>query len=130
MKKMPGDIILSHMHPKNYDQMMHGSWDMVHDRWKKWHTEVGATPKNKKKLVEKQTKIISNQQTWLFRKLYLRKKYFFQEKIKKNANNSKELWNAFKSLGMKSVKVSQSKNDLKNSNLQKMQIFLRISTLI
>ena len=37
MKKVPGD-------------MMHGSWDMVHNRqmgrWKNWHTEVGAPPKN------------------------------------------------------------------------------------
>ena len=31
MKKTQGDIIL-HMCTKNYDQMMYGSWDMVHDR--------------------------------------------------------------------------------------------------
>ena len=34
---------------KNYDQMMYGSWDMVHggrtDERKKWHIEVGAPPK-------------------------------------------------------------------------------------
>ena len=30
-KKTPGDIILLHMSTKNYDQMMYGSWDMVHD---------------------------------------------------------------------------------------------------
>ena len=39
---------------------------------------------------------------------------FFQEKIKKNANNSKELWKAFKSLGIKSGKVNQSKIAFKN----------------
>ena len=32
MKKIPGDIIL-HKCTKNYDQMMYGSWDMVHDRY-------------------------------------------------------------------------------------------------
>ena len=32
MNKMPGDIIILHMHTKNYDQMMYGSWDMVRDR--------------------------------------------------------------------------------------------------
>ena len=34
---MPGNIIILHMCTKNYDDMMHGSWDMVHDgqtgRW-------------------------------------------------------------------------------------------------
>ena len=29
---MPGDIIILHMCTKNYDQMMYGSWDMVHNR--------------------------------------------------------------------------------------------------
>ena len=29
MKKTPGDIIILHMCTKNYDQMMHGSCDMV-----------------------------------------------------------------------------------------------------
>ena len=47
-----------------------------------------------KKLIEEQTKIISNRQKWLFRKLYLKKKSFFQEKIEKNANNFKDLWKA------------------------------------
>ena len=28
---MPGDIIL-HMHTKNYDHMMYGSWDIMHNR--------------------------------------------------------------------------------------------------
>ena len=32
MKKMSGDIIILHTCTKNYDQMMYGSWDMVHDR--------------------------------------------------------------------------------------------------
>ena len=63
------------------------------------------------------------------------KKSFFQEKIEKNANNSKEVRNALKSLGMKSGKVNQSKIALKNDdaiqlNLHKMQISSRISTLI
>ena len=30
-KKNPGDIIILHNCTKNYDQMMHRSWDMVHD---------------------------------------------------------------------------------------------------
>ena len=55
MKKATGDIIILHMCTKNYDQMMHGSWDMVHDRQtdrrtegqKKWHVKVGTPPKNK-----------------------------------------------------------------------------------
>ena len=38
-----------------------------------------------------------------------KKKSYFQEKIEKNANNSKELRKALKSLGMKSDKVNQSK---------------------
>ena len=37
------------------------------------------------------------------------KEIYFQEKIEKNPNNSKELWKAPKSLGMKSGKVNQSK---------------------
>ena len=32
MKKAPGDIIILHVCNKNYDQMIYGSWDMVHDR--------------------------------------------------------------------------------------------------
>ena len=32
MKKTPGFIITLHMCTKNYDQMMHCSWDMVRDR--------------------------------------------------------------------------------------------------
>ena len=31
-EKSPGHIIILHMCTKNYDQMMYGSWDMVHDR--------------------------------------------------------------------------------------------------
>ena len=31
MKKNPGNIIISHMCTKNYDQMKYGSWDMVHN---------------------------------------------------------------------------------------------------
>ena len=31
-KIMHGDIIILHMCTKNYNQMMYGSWDMVHDR--------------------------------------------------------------------------------------------------
>ena len=58
MKKTPGDIITLHKCTKNYDQMMHDSWDIVHDgqmdRWmdgwtdgqKKWDIEVGAPTKN------------------------------------------------------------------------------------
>ena len=32
MKKMPADIIILRMCTKNYDQMMYGSQDMVHNR--------------------------------------------------------------------------------------------------
>ena len=53
MKEIYGDIIILHVCNKNYDQMMYGSWDMVHDRrtdgqtnsQKKWHIEVGDPPK-------------------------------------------------------------------------------------
>ena len=38
---------------KNYDHMMYGSQDIVHeartDGWKKWHIEVGTPPKNNDK---------------------------------------------------------------------------------
>ena len=45
MKKTPGDIIILHMCTKNHDQMIYGSWDMLHVRrmggrvngQKKWH---------------------------------------------------------------------------------------------
>ena len=30
MKKTHGDIIILHKYPKNYNQMMYSSWDMVH----------------------------------------------------------------------------------------------------
>ena len=42
------------------------------------------------------------------------KKSFFEEKIEKNANNSREPWKALKCLEMKSGKVNQSKVSLKN----------------
>ena len=63
------------------------------------------------------------------------KKSFFREKIQKNANNSQKLWKALKSLEIKSGKANQSKIALKmmllfNLNIRKMQIFLKISTLI
>ena len=32
MNKTSGDIIILHTCTKNYDQMMYGSWDMVHNR--------------------------------------------------------------------------------------------------
>ena len=63
MEKLPGDIIILLKCTKNYDQMMFSSWDIVYDRWtdrwtdrlmdevKKWHTEVGAPPKNSKNLI-------------------------------------------------------------------------------
>ena len=46
---------------------------------------------------------------------------FFQDKLKKNSNNSKELWKTLKSLGMNSKNLNQSKiclkeNGLRNSN--------------
>ena len=52
---MPGYNIMLGVCTKNYNQMIYGSWDTVHDRQtegqtngqKKWHTEVGAPPKNK-----------------------------------------------------------------------------------
>ena len=49
MKKMPGDITILHICTKNYGHIKYSSWDMVHngqmDRWKEWHIEVGAQPK-------------------------------------------------------------------------------------
>ena len=50
MKKTPGAMVILHPCTINYDQIIHGSWDMVHDvqtdRRKKCHIEVGAPPKN------------------------------------------------------------------------------------
>ena len=52
-EKKPGDIIILHMCTKNYDHMMYSSQDIVHeartDGWKKWHIEVGTSPKNNNK---------------------------------------------------------------------------------
>ena len=49
MKKMPGGITILHMCTKNYGHIKYSSWDVVHngqmDRWKEWHIEVGAQPK-------------------------------------------------------------------------------------
>ena len=43
------DITILHMCTKNYDQMMYGFWEMVCNRrmdgTKKWHMEVGASPR-------------------------------------------------------------------------------------
>ena len=44
-EKNTGDIIILHMCTKNYDQMIHGSWDMVHNRltdrqMEKWMEKV------------------------------------------------------------------------------------------
>ena len=44
----------------------------------------------------------------------IKMKSYFQEKVEKNAINSKEHWKALMSLGMKSCKVNQSKIALKN----------------
>ena len=33
MKKLPGDIIILHKCTEDCDQIMYGSWDMVHDRY-------------------------------------------------------------------------------------------------
>ena len=50
MKKTLGDIIILQKCTKNYDWIIHGSWNMARDRrtdrQKKWHIEVGAPPKN------------------------------------------------------------------------------------
>ena len=55
--------------------------------------------------------------------------FLFQEKIENNANNSKELWKALKSMGMKSGKLNQKllrkMMVVFNLNLRKMQIFLK-----
>ena len=72
MEKRPGDIIL-HMCAKNYDQMMYSSSDMVHnrqtdrqtdkltDKQKKWHREVGALPKKRQSIREREKKSSSNE---------------------------------------------------------------------
>ena len=53
MKKMPGNIIILHKCTKNYDEMMYGSWDMVHDRcncyFSFWATFCTFTPLKPKK---------------------------------------------------------------------------------
>ena len=47
MKKTPGDIVILRMCTKNYDQVMHGSWDMLCDRGMKgWTNQTdGRTEK-------------------------------------------------------------------------------------
>ena len=65
----------------------------------------------------------------------IKKRTFFQDKLKENSNNSKELWKTLKSLGMNSKNVNQWKNFLKENSVtqfepkKKMQIFLKFSTL-
>ena len=39
MKRTSGNINILHMGTKNYDQVMYGSWDMVHDGWTVGQTE-------------------------------------------------------------------------------------------
>ena len=39
IKKMAGDNIILHMCTKNYDQMMYGYWDMVHNGWTNRQTD-------------------------------------------------------------------------------------------
>ena len=51
MKKIRGDIIILHMGTKKYDQIVHGSWDMVRDgRTDRWTGKLtyggGCPPKN------------------------------------------------------------------------------------
>ena len=55
MKKTPEYNTILHICRKNYDQMMHGSWDLLCDErakrrkggWmEKWHIEVGTPPEN------------------------------------------------------------------------------------
>ena len=64
-----------------------------------------------------------------------KKRTFFQDKLKENSNNSKELWKTLKSLGMNSKNVNQWKIFLKENSVtqfepkKKMQIFLKFSTL-
>ena len=64
MEKRPGDIIL-HMCAKNYDQMMYSSSDMVHnrqtDRQTDRHREVGALPKKRQSIREREKKSSSNE---------------------------------------------------------------------
>ena len=45
------------------------------------------------------------------------KKSLFQDKLKENSNNSKELWKTLKSLGMNSKSVNQSKICLKDNGV-------------
>ena len=46
-----------------------------------------------------------------------KKRTFFQDKLKENSNNSKELWKTLKSLGMNSKIVNQSKICLKENGV-------------
>ena len=58
--------------------------------------------------------LVSEEQKIALQKAISKKrKFFFQEKIEKNAKYSKELWRALKSLETKSGKVNQSKIALK-----------------
>ena len=46
-----------------------------------------------------------------------KKRTFFQDKLKENSNNSKELWKTLKTLGMNSKNVNQSKISLKENGV-------------
>ena len=46
-----------------------------------------------------------------------KKGLFFQDKLKENSNNSKELWKTLKSLGMNSKNVNQLKSCLKEDGV-------------
>ena len=58
-------------------------------------------------------KAISKNKKSLQKAISKNKKSYFQDKIEKNANNSKQLWKVLKSLEIKSGKISQSKIALK-----------------
>ena len=65
-------------------------------------------------MIWRQTKIILLSKNGSPESISKKKKFYFQEKSEKNANNSMELWKALKFLGMKWGKVNQSKIAWKN----------------
>ena len=62
-----------------------------------------------KKLLETDKDLLKAAKLSLKNIIQKKKKTFFQDKLKENSNNSKELWKTLKSLGMNSKNANKSK---------------------
>ena len=100
MKKRPGDIIL-HKCTKNYDQIIYGSWDMVHDRcncyfsfWATFCTFTPLKPK-KSKFLKKQKKMSGNIILQMFTKNYDQMIYSSWDMVHDRCNCYFSFWAIF-----------------------------------